>query len=56
VNQQIERFAITHHRGPGISVKHAVIPVDQITGMYLIEIWKKLKLYSVVLQKKLNKD
>jgi hypothetical protein len=44
----LDRFGTVYERGPGITVIRAVTPEDQMTAMYLIEIWGRLKGYAVL--------
>jgi|SRR5687767_9626366 len=51
VVQTIEKYGVTHHRGPGVLVKYAMSNEGGLSSLWLIEIWGKLKLYGVVLRK-----
>jgi len=44
----ILKFGNGYSCGPGILIRRAVCDNDHITGLYLIEIWGKLKMYGTV--------
>jgi hypothetical protein len=43
-----KKFGKQHSRGPGINVIQATVPEDNVSSVFVIEIWGRLKLYSVV--------
>ena len=44
----IARHSKTLAREPGIEVVRAVVPDDNMSSVYAITIWKRLKMYAVV--------
>jgi hypothetical protein len=46
--EPIRRFGKEYSLGPGIRILRAVAHEDPISGLYLIEIWRKLKMYGSV--------
>ena len=48
LNKVLARFGRTYDRGPGITVERAVVPEDQMTSVYRVDIWGRLKTYAIV--------
>lgn len=48
----LNRFGQIYERGPGITVTRAVVPEDQMTAVYGIEIWGRFNAYAVLSQEK----
>lgn len=44
----IRKHGTVHDRGPGISITRALVPEDPRSGLFYIEIWGRLHMYSVV--------
>lgn len=42
----LDRFGSVYERGPGITVVRAVVPEDQMTAVYGVEIWGRFKAYA----------
>jgi hypothetical protein len=45
----LRKFGSVYAREPGITVHRAVIPEDQISSVFFVEIWKRFKIYATVL-------
>ena len=46
--EPINRYGKEYSLGPGIRILRAIAKEDPISGLYLIEIWKKLRMYGGV--------
>jgi hypothetical protein len=44
----VDRFGNAYARGPGIVVRRAVVPDDNMTSLFEIEFWKQFKTYATV--------
>jgi hypothetical protein len=42
------KFGKAHSRGPGISVVKATVPEDNISSLFVVEIWGRFRMYSLV--------
>lgn len=47
----ISKFGQTFHKGPGVTVMRAVTQDGERAGLFLIEIWGRLKIYASLLPK-----
>jgi hypothetical protein len=47
----IGRFGSTFHKGPGITVKRAISADGSHAGLFLFDIWGKLRIYASLLPK-----
>lgn len=52
LKEMLDRFGTVYERGPGITVVRAVVPEDQMTAIYGIEIWGRLKAYAFLSKSK----
>jgi hypothetical protein len=48
IRQILQRFGKAYDRGPGINVVRAVVPEDQMSAVYGIEIWGRLTAYAIL--------
>jgi hypothetical protein len=48
LKETLARFGGIYERGPGILVERAVVPEDQLSAVYRIDIWGRFKSYAVV--------
>lgn len=51
IQEELDRFGVTHECGPGIRVVRAVVPEDRISALFKIEIWGRLTMYASVVEK-----
>lgn len=42
------KYGKAHSRGPGITVVKATVPEDKISSLFVVEIWGRFRMYSVV--------
>lgn len=47
----LEKYGTIHAREPGVVVQRAVAPEDAASSFFLIEIWKRFKMYAAVQRK-----
>jgi hypothetical protein len=52
INDILCRFGKVYERAPGITVRRAVVPEDQMTAVYAIEIWRRLTVYAILSREK----
>lgn len=52
VKELLLRFGKMYEQGPGITVMRAVVPEDEMTAMYGIEIWGRLTAYAILSREK----
>ena len=52
LKEMLDRFGTVYERGPGITVIRAVVPEDQMTAVYGIEIWGRFKAYAFLSNEK----
>ncbi len=52
IKEILQRFGKAYERGPGINVMRAVVPEDQMSAMYGIEIWGRLTAYAILSREK----
>ena len=52
MNQVLAKFGTTYAREPGIVVRRAVAPEDNISSLFGIEFWQQMKLYATVTKTK----
>lgn len=48
IMEMLEKFGSVHAREPGIVVSRAVVPEDQTSSFFCIEIWGRFKMYAAV--------
>lgn len=51
----LDSYGTLYEKGPGITVVRAVVPEDQTTAMYAIEIWGRLKGYAFIVMDEDNR-
>ena len=49
VMKATQKFGSIYAREPGITVYRAVIPEDQLSSLFAVEIWERFKVYATVL-------
>jgi hypothetical protein len=54
IMEATKKFGSVYAREPGITVYRAVIPEDQTSSLFVIEIWKRLKVYAIVSRSNLD--
>jgi hypothetical protein len=49
----VESTAVIFDRRPGLVVKRSLVEKDKVAGIYLIEIWERFRMYTIVAPKNL---